>query len=460
MIVVSIATCLVTYSIIIPVLFSDGMFFSMTNSPPPYNSDFDELHAFSPSSLSISFVARYPLSYYPLCVPLIPSPTSTNNFWFRIRQAQSSPSSPLSALLMKWNVTLVSAFFNIGESKHPLSEYEEWMRNFFNVVMHTPMILFVDTVSALWIADSVAQFHNTLRTTNSNSSLLMPSRRVILVYTDTVWNVPFMSFRHSNYGTDQLKVDPEYPKIKHSAGLYAIWNCKPWFLSFGSIYNPFQSSVIVWTDMGSFRHGDLYQPIHAWQDSLWPNAPFLTQLLSETFPDRVLVVQVNQQQKHTLVPAVKTLRDSGTTSIQIDDNIFSYQTPFCGDYLQQRQYQAWSCFQERTTTEEGEMLQHTHRFSPASDECGSPLFKATGQRSDVLLRECELWRREWPLRTKISSNKSDTSTGSLLYPLTNFPPFITNAPNLFHTGDTFQGGFFSRITSGTVMVFPCIHQRA
>ncbi|XP_035708100.1 uncharacterized protein LOC118435787 isoform X2 [Folsomia candida] len=132
-------------------------------------------------------------------------------------------------------VTIVTAFFSAGKSKHSLDEYKSWMKNFFDQV-ESPVVVFTQP---------------SMRETMEKMRVGKPIH--FLIY-DEIWDLPWLNEPHFLYKDyhEINKLDPE--RAYHSPELYANWNSKPWMLKTVTEINPFNSTYFYWMDIGSVRN--------------------------------------------------------------------------------------------------------------------------------------------------------------------------------------------------------------
>ncbi|TFK74768.1 hypothetical protein BDN72DRAFT_759185 [Pluteus cervinus] len=146
------------------------------------------------------------------------------------------------------HILLVTAFFPLSKSKHPLRDYNRWI-SFYLQTITTDIYLF---------------------TTPDYEPVLRQARGDLPITFNTSygspWDIPPLRDLQSKY-QEMWNWDRE--KRRHSPELYAIWNGKPFFLDEGA-----KNAVTVsgrtydyafWNDAGSFRNGDIYQ---GWPDGL------------------------------------------------------------------------------------------------------------------------------------------------------------------------------------------------
>ena len=138
--------------------------------------------------------------------------------------------------------TIVTAYFQLGKSKHTHDRYLEWMQNM--LIIQSPMVIFCDK-------DSV----KTIEAIRPEDSLY-PTRIIITDFTEFYTYKYIETFeRHYN--------EKDHEKYHHPE-LYLIWNEKTHFLKRAIEMNPFLTDYFLWTDIGCFREKNT-DFIH------WPN---------------------------------------------------------------------------------------------------------------------------------------------------------------------------------------------
>jgi hypothetical protein len=135
-------------------------------------------------------------------------------------------------------VTVVSMYFSLNKSKHSLSKYDIWLKNFMKSV-DKPLVLFCDKNSL----DKLQKYRE--------------NRPVKYFVYESIWDVlrklevdRNMSYV-DNYLNKQLDLDKE--KNIHTPHLYAIWNLKTFALKSIADKNPFKSEYFIYTDAGAWR---------------------------------------------------------------------------------------------------------------------------------------------------------------------------------------------------------------
>ncbi|KAI0057286.1 hypothetical protein BV25DRAFT_1812562 [Artomyces pyxidatus] len=162
-------------------------------------------------------------------------------------QAATFPPTP--------RVLLVSAFFPLSKSKHPMSDYEAWFRRFLQPIT-SDLYFFCPPDVAPLIRALRGDLPLTL-----NTSFTSP------------FDIPPLKGLDAQY-VAMHEQDPE--KAYHSPELYAVWNGKPYFLvegvknaeSLGKTYD-----YAFWSDAGSMRDNNRYRD--------WPGGRRVGQVFAE-----------------------------------------------------------------------------------------------------------------------------------------------------------------------------------
>jgi hypothetical protein len=147
-------------------------------------------------------------------------------------------------------VTVVSLYFQLGQSKHSADEYKSWIKNFF-LSVSSPLVIFTDKES---IKD-LLELRNRL------------NYQTTLYVTDNIWNVMGengkqrkRNYTH-NYQNKQHSLDRE--KHIHNPNLYALWNLKSFIADKIAQDNFYKSSAFIYTDSGAWRD----HAIENWPDN-------------------------------------------------------------------------------------------------------------------------------------------------------------------------------------------------
>lgn len=143
------------------------------------------------------------------------------------------------------NILLVSAFFPLAKSKHPISDYEEWISRFLTPI-DTPLYFYTSPEMEQMVKKLRGDLPITINTTYS-----------------TPFDVPPLKGLEDEYGRMHMK---DRETDIHSPALYAAWNIKPHLLAEGVANARANGQVYdyaFWNDAGSFRAEHVY--------GKWPN---------------------------------------------------------------------------------------------------------------------------------------------------------------------------------------------
>jgi len=138
-----------------------------------------------------------------------------------------------SAVNCKYSSSVVTAYFTFSKSKHNHAEYMRWFGNFFPY-LSTPLFIFTERNMLDYFSSIRSQFRNL----------------TTIILFESIWQIPVAKEFEAVFRS-QWTIDPE--RRIHSPELYAIWNCKSWFLKTAAERNDFSSDFFFWVDAGSFR---------------------------------------------------------------------------------------------------------------------------------------------------------------------------------------------------------------
>jgi len=155
--------------------------------------------------------------------------------------------------------TIVTAYFQLGKSKHNHPAYLEWMKNM--LIIQCPMIIFCDTESARIISEFRVP-----------SSEIYPTNIITMDITECYSYKYWQTFERQYNEKDHEKY--------HSPELYVVWNEKTNFLKRAVEINTFSTEYFLWTDIGCFREENT-KFIH------WPNPSKMKML-----QDKILLLTV------------------------------------------------------------------------------------------------------------------------------------------------------------------------
>lgn len=169
------------------------------------------------------------------------------------------------------NVTIISLYFDLKNSKHSAKKYAAWIRNMLNSIDSVPLALVVNKRGYRKIKK------------------MRLVRKAKFYIVENIWTIlkQIEKERNRSYLTPYLKhqwtLDRE-AKI-HNPSLYAIWNLKS-YISFKISYqNPFNSSFFIYSDIGSFRK-EVFPN--------WPDVSFISDSLKPKLRDKILLGQIEQ----------------------------------------------------------------------------------------------------------------------------------------------------------------------
>lgn len=135
-------------------------------------------------------------------------------------------------------VVLASAYFPLNKSKHDKTDYFIWVRSFLRIIncktiIYTPSIFY-------------EQFYR------KEIKKISQNRRNLFNFNCTynhIFDIPLMKNISNSY-KEMHNIDPE--KKRHNPELYAIWNCKIFFLREATFIYP-NETFYFWVDSGSVR---------------------------------------------------------------------------------------------------------------------------------------------------------------------------------------------------------------
>ncbi|KAH7921432.1 hypothetical protein BV22DRAFT_998305, partial [Leucogyrophana mollusca] len=153
-------------------------------------------------------------------------------------------------------ILLVSAFFPLTHSKHPMGAYKTWLSNFLEPI-HTPVYMFTTPELEPIIHELRGSnpYPLTINTTFSSPFEIPPLRDMEAEY-EEMWH----------WDREQKR---------HGPDLYAVWNAKPYFLDEGlknsNKAREGEYEFAFWIDAGSFRDSHSYVdwPDHEKVKEVW-----------------------------------------------------------------------------------------------------------------------------------------------------------------------------------------------
>lgn len=132
-------------------------------------------------------------------------------------------------------VTIVSCFYMVKKSKHPIKEYIVWLTNFLLNITQ-PLLLFTDETTYSLL------FHISRFSSDPSKILLIKKPLKDLRFSSPEWiakwdaTIPLSKYAHL-----------------HNNELFRIWANKPYFVEEAIQLNPFNSTSFVWCDSGCWR---------------------------------------------------------------------------------------------------------------------------------------------------------------------------------------------------------------
>jgi hypothetical protein len=131
--------------------------------------------------------------------------------------------------------TIVSCYYMLGQSKHFVEEYANWIRNFL-VYVNTPIVMFSDGEAY----DYMIHIRRLANLENTFCIIRKPLSE--LEFSTPEW-----------VETWKQHVEKSSYKHLHNQELYRIWANKSFFVREAIEKNPFQSEHFVWCDAGCWR---------------------------------------------------------------------------------------------------------------------------------------------------------------------------------------------------------------
>ena len=129
------------------------------------------------------------------------------------------------------STTVVTAFYPLKRSKHTISQYRQWIRNFCKIPCN--LTVFTDAETGAMIS------------AERNSDL--PTHMIITPFDSYAMTSPSMM----KFWAEQHAKDPE--RTIHSPELYAVWAMKQECVSLAIADNIYASEWFVWCDIGIQR---------------------------------------------------------------------------------------------------------------------------------------------------------------------------------------------------------------
>jgi hypothetical protein len=183
----------------------------------------------------------------------------------------------------------VTAYFPFDKSKHSKSEYNMWIKAFFDTV-HTETFIFCPKMTAPHLINILQSSKNSFKSQYSiidfdNSTLIneaVQSGSMFVFITEYSHPKEFecMKQNYHAFNTWQHRIDPE--RRIHNGDLYTIWSSKPWMIKrIASLGSFTDQTHFFWIDIGSRRTNfDFGQ---------WPDRNTTETFLSKYQSDPILV---------------------------------------------------------------------------------------------------------------------------------------------------------------------------
>lgn len=156
----------------------------------------------------------------------------------------------------------VTAYFPFDKSKHSKSEYNTWIKAFFDTV-HTETFIFCPKMTAPHLVNILQSSKNSFKSQYSiidfdNSTLIneaVQSGSMFVFITEYSHPKEFecMKQNYHAFTTWQHKIDPE--RRIHNSDLYMVWSSKPWMIKrIASLGSFTDETHYFWIDIGSKRN--------------------------------------------------------------------------------------------------------------------------------------------------------------------------------------------------------------
>jgi hypothetical protein len=146
------------------------------------------------------------------------------------------------------DVTLVSCYYRLKQSKHRLHEYSEWIKNFILNLNNTNLVIFTSQKDYAYI-QSMMQ--------NENIQYKIFIREIDDFNISKVY--PLIWDTHAS-------MDPT-PSCGRGIDCYKIWNSKFELLKHAIVENPFHTDYFVWNDMGNVRQENIIPYLSSYPSS-------------------------------------------------------------------------------------------------------------------------------------------------------------------------------------------------
>ena len=136
------------------------------------------------------------------------------------------------------DVTIVSCYYRLKQSKHRLEEYSKWIRNFVMNLQNTNLVIFTSQ-------HDYAYIQSMMQNDRIHYKILIREIEDFKVSKEypLIWKA-------------QAEMDPT-PSCGRGIDCYKIWNSKFDLLKQAIVENPFHTDYFVWNDMGNVRQENI-----------------------------------------------------------------------------------------------------------------------------------------------------------------------------------------------------------
>ena len=136
------------------------------------------------------------------------------------------------------DVTIVSCYYRLKQSKHRLDEYSKWIRNFVMNLQDTNLVIFTSQNDYAYI-----------------QSMMQNDRIQYKIVIREIEDFK-VSKEYPSIWKGQAEMDPT-PSCGRGIDCYKIWNSKFDLLKQAIVDNPFDTDWFVWNDMGNVRQENI-----------------------------------------------------------------------------------------------------------------------------------------------------------------------------------------------------------
>jgi len=131
--------------------------------------------------------------------------------------------------------TIVTAYYELKNSKYSTDAYNEWIENFMQIPSY--MIIFVEN-------DFYASKIYNLRTNYKDKT------KILILPFEKLKCYQYMDYWNKDYERD---IEKEF----HNQNLYILWNEKTAFMKKAKELNPFNTNYYCWCDIGMVREKEM-----------------------------------------------------------------------------------------------------------------------------------------------------------------------------------------------------------